>query len=139
MTASSSTPTTPHPLISPEQHRLDVDSAFDLLEQLLHPESTKRITPKRALAHPFLAGQPGDDDTLPDDDEFVPHEFGEGVCGSWHEVKDEQMSVKVKVRCACGDCGGEVVREEVRNVMPGEGVAIGREPCEFHQDVDLYY
>ncbi|KAF5364141.1 hypothetical protein D9756_000149 [Leucocoprinus leucothites] len=127
-----------YPLISPIQHALDVDSAFDLLEQLLHPESTKRITPKRALAHPFLAGRPDEDDALPDDDEFVPHEPGKGVCGNWHHRDDvtEEMRVRVKVRCECGECDG-VVKEEFRTVMPGEGIAIGREPCEFHQDADL--
>lgn len=138
--ARSLSPPHPHPLISPEQHTSDVDSAFDLLEQLLHPESTKRITPKRALAHPFLAGKSGEDDCLPDDDEFVPHEFGEGVCGKWHirdEVTDE-MCVRIKVRCECGECGG-VEREEVRVLKPGEGIAIGSQPCEFHEDMELEF
>ncbi|KAF9448964.1 kinase-like protein [Macrolepiota fuliginosa MF-IS2] len=139
---TSATPslTRPHPLFSPEQHVSDVDSAFDLLEQLLHPESTKRITPKRALAHPFLAGTPDSDDALPDDDEFVPHEFGKGVCGKLHfrdDVTDDPR-VKVKARCECGRCGG-VERDEVRALMPGEGVAIGRQPCEFHEDMELEF
>jgi len=130
-------PTNLH-LIAPIQHAIDVDSAFDLLEQLLHPESTKRITPKRALAHPFLAGKPDEDDALPDDDEFVPHEFGKGPCAEWHFKDDatEKMCVKVKVKCEYGGCEG-VEREELRTVMPGEGICIGREPCEFHQDMDL--
>jgi cell division control protein 7 len=141
-------PPSTDPLISPTQHASDVDSAFDLLEQLLHPESTKRITPKRTLAHPFLAGRPDEDDALPDDDEFVPHEFGTGVCGKLHYVDDatEEMLVKVKVGpCECGSCEdgrpgeGGVVREKMRRVMPGEGIAIGREPCEFHQDVDMEF
>jgi len=135
----SAAPTNLH-LISPIQHAIDVDSAFDLLEQLLHPESTKRITPKRALAHSFLAGKPDEDDALPDDDEFVPHEFGKGPCAKWHFKDDvtEKMCVKVKVKCDCGECEG-VEREELRTVMPGEGICIGREPCEFHQDMDLEF
>ncbi|KAF7775683.1 hypothetical protein Agabi119p4_4076 [Agaricus bisporus var. burnettii] len=126
-------------LFSAEQHASDVDSAFDLLEQLLHPESTKRITPKRALSHPFLAGKPGEEDALPNDDEFVPHEFGKGVCGKLHyrNERTREMGVKVKVRCECGVCGG-VEKFEKRSLVPGEGVAIGREPCEFH-DVDLEF
>lgn len=140
LSPSTTLPPASHSLFSPEQHASDVDSAFDLLEQLLHPESTKRITPKRALAHPFLAGKPDEEDALPDDDEFVPHEFGEGVCGKLHfrdEVTDE-MCVRVKVRCECGECEG-VEREEVRTLKPGEGVAIGRQPCEFHEDMDLEF
>lgn len=126
-------------LFSAEQHVSDVDSAFDLLEQLLHPESTKRITPKRALSHPFLAGKPGEEDTLPDDDEFVPHEFGKGVCGKLHyrNTGTREMGVRVKAKCECGRCEG-VERFEKRAVVPGEGVAIGRQPCEFHV-VDLEF
>lgn len=139
-TSASVIPTSPYPLTSPTQHTSDVDGAFDLLEQLLHPESTKRITPKRALAHPFLAGRPDEDDALPDDDEFVPHEFGKGICGKLHH-KDgatEEMHVKMKMGCECGKCEG-LMKEEVIRVMPGEGIAIGREPCEFHQDADLEF
>ncbi|KXN86110.1 Cell cycle serine/threonine-protein kinase hsk1 [Leucoagaricus sp. SymC.cos] len=139
MTSSSTATTTnPHPLISPAQHTRDVDNAFDLLDQLLVPESTKRIIPKRALAHPFLAGQPGEDDALPDDDEFVPHELGKGVCGKWHfrDTVTEEEFVKIRARCQCGECDGEV-KDVVRKLLPGEGIAIGREPCEFHQDADL--
>ncbi|KAJ3572872.1 hypothetical protein NP233_g2811 [Leucocoprinus birnbaumii] len=137
---SSIPPADSYPLISPTQHSSDVDDAFDFLEQLLHAESTKRITPKRALAHPFLAGRPGEDDALPDDDEFVPHEFGKGPCKNLHHKDEvtEQLQVKVKVRCECGKCDG-VVGEEIRNALPGEGIAIGREPCEFHQDVDMEF
>lgn len=36
-------------------YQKDIDDALDLLEKLLHPESVKRITPRDALYHPFLA------------------------------------------------------------------------------------
>jgi hypothetical protein len=38
-----------------EAYKQDVENALDLLEQLLHPISVRRMTPKEALAHPFLA------------------------------------------------------------------------------------
>ncbi len=88
----------------------------------MQPEAVKRITPRAALAHPFLK-----DPDEPDDDEFVPHPFGEGVCGDYHfhdEVTEEPC---VRVRAA----NGKIV---VRRVMAGEGVCIGRMPCEFHKE-----
>ncbi|KAJ2931030.1 hypothetical protein H1R20_g6060, partial [Candolleomyces eurysporus] len=38
-----------------EAYKQDVENALGLLEGLLHPESVRRLTPKEALAHPFLA------------------------------------------------------------------------------------
>ncbi|KAJ2915176.1 hypothetical protein MD484_g5224, partial [Candolleomyces efflorescens] len=38
-----------------EAYKQDVENALDLLEQLLHPISVRRMTPREALAHPFLA------------------------------------------------------------------------------------
>ncbi|RDB20032.1 Cell cycle serine/threonine-protein kinase hsk1 [Hypsizygus marmoreus] len=109
-------------------HRAEIESAFDLLEKLMHPESTKRLTPDRALAHEFLrAGSDGAFDEAADDDEFVPHLFDEGVCREWHfrdEVTDAPC-VKVSTPCGCG-CGETV--EEILTLVSGEGVAIGRQP-----------
>lgn len=92
------------------------------------------------MAHPFLAGRPDEDDALPDDDEFVPHEFGKGVCGKLHfrDSETNDPRVKMMVKCECGECGG-VEREVIRDLKPGEGIAIGREPCEFHEDADLEF
>ncbi|PSR80981.1 hypothetical protein PHLCEN_2v6571 [Hermanssonia centrifuga] len=104
-----------------ESYAADIDNALDLLEQIMQPEAVKRMTPRAALAHPFLK-----DPDEPDDDEFVPHPFGEGVCGDYHfhdEVTEEPC---VRVRAA----NGKIV---VRRLMAGEGVCIGRMPCEFHK------
>jgi len=88
------------------------------------------MTPRAALYHPFLA--------CPDeigDDHFFPHPFGEGVCGEWHFKDDVTEEARVKVGLF-----GEPLREgdgeggyEVRTLLAGEGIAIGREPCEFHR------
>ncbi|KAG6876157.1 hypothetical protein C0992_000649 [Termitomyces sp. T32_za158] len=123
---------------SAASHRREVELAIDLAEELMNPFSTRRITPKQALAHAFLRGEEGDFDEAADDDEFVPHLFGEGVCGQWH-FYDETGSpaVKVQVRCECREeC--EDVLEEVVLVEAGQGLAIGRQPCEFHQDMEVY-
>lgn len=63
------------------------------------------------------------------DDEFVPHPFGEGACREWHFRDDvtEQPYVKVAVE-------GEERREETLTLVAGEGIAIGRQPCEFHKN-----
>ncbi|KAF9000234.1 kinase-like domain-containing protein [Cyathus striatus] len=136
---SSHTPSSPHrhtspAALSPEEaaHRQDIDHAFKLLDELLHPESVKRITPAQALRHPFLQDA---DDPEADDDEFMPHRWGEGACGELHARDDvtEERIVKVRMGCTCGkECDVRV--EEVRSVVPGEGVAIGRQPCEFHRE-----
>ncbi|KAF5387874.1 hypothetical protein D9615_000835 [Tricholomella constricta] len=117
-------------------HRRDIEAALDLAEQLMHPQSVRRMTPKNALAHPFLRGEEGDFDEAADDDEFVPHCFGEGVCGQWHFVDEVTGApgVKVPVRCECG-CDEEF--EEVLVLEAGQGVAIGRQPCEFHQGMGV--
>ncbi|KAG1752500.1 kinase-like protein [Suillus paluster] len=117
----STTPTrasTPAPP-TPNSHRADVEAALSLLAEVMHPESTRRITPRGALYHPFLA-----DPSEPEDDDLFPHQFGDGVCGKWHFVDegDEQ--------CVIIYDGEE---EKVRRVMSGEGIAIGRWPCEFHR------
>lgn len=61
------------------------------------------------------------------DDEFVPHPFGEGVCREWHFRDDvtEQPYVKVVVE-------GEDRQADTLTLVAGEGIAIGRQPCEFH-------
>ncbi|KIL70478.1 hypothetical protein M378DRAFT_183937 [Amanita muscaria Koide BX008] len=177
-----------------ERHRVDIENALDLVEQLMHPESTRRITPRAALYHPFLAndtwggegtaegvryngdevvvkpgnsgrkrednsrseldadeGQEGvgDDDEGDEtgeaggragDDEFFPHPFGEGVCGEWHfqDASEEPCVSMVQMvgECECGRCerdGGEKKGYEERlRLVAGQGIAIGREPCEFH-------
>lgn len=140
-TATPRPPSTPG-ILSAAAHRAEIEAALDLLEHILHPESTKRMTPRRALAHPFLRGSSsaGLDEYDPeedsaDDDEFAPHVFGapESVCHEWHsrDPVTEVPSVRVVVPCGCG-CGREF--EEVRNLVAGEGIAIGRQPCEFHRD-----
>ncbi|KAF8897933.1 kinase-like domain-containing protein [Infundibulicybe gibba] len=60
------------------------------------------------------------------DDEFVPHPFGQGVCADWHfrDPVTEDPCVKATVDRY----------EEVRTLVAGEGMAIGRQPCEFHQN-----
>ncbi|KAG6809579.1 hypothetical protein H0H92_015701 [Tricholoma furcatifolium] len=125
-------------LPSAAEHRRQVELAIDLAELILEPYVTKRFDPGEALAHPFLAGEDGAFDDTADDDEFVPHKFGEGVCGEWHSVDETGAhAVKVRVRCNC-EPGCEEVGVEVVFVEPGEGLAIGRQPCEFHRDVELY-
>ncbi|KAG5650090.1 hypothetical protein H0H81_000808, partial [Sphagnurus paluster] len=108
-------------------HRRDIEAALDLVEKLMDPHAVRRITPRAALAHPFLRGAEGEFDEAADDDEFVPHRFGEGVCGQWHFVDEvtEELGVKVPVRCGCG-CEREF--EEVVMLEAGQGVAIGRQP-----------
>ncbi|KAK2465904.1 hypothetical protein APHAL10511_001545 [Amanita phalloides] len=190
-----------------ESHKADIEAALNLLEQLMNPESTRRITPRAALYHPFLVngswsgegtlegvrmnedegdgqsegdrddrgygdevmdsgseddgeGEDNMDDigitgkakqkekrkrgrrrgrargqkrgklmSAANDDEFVPHPFGEGVCREWHFRDDvtEEPYVKVMVECEDGER-----REEMLTLAAGEGIAIGRQPCEFH-------
>lgn len=106
-----------------------------MLEQLLEPESIKRITPAKALAHPFLA-VPGTSD-----DAEVPHPVGEGRCGKWHFVDEETGELMIRVRpkseeelreYECPQVPGTVIRR----IEAGDpdGVAIGRLPCRIHQD-----
>ncbi|EJF62253.1 kinase-like protein [Dichomitus squalens LYAD-421 SS1] len=110
-----------------ERHYADVDDALDFLEKVMEPESVKRMTPRAALYHPFLRDPDGRDD-----DEFVPHPFGGGVCRDLHFVdEDDDYCVRVKVD------GGRDDEWAVRKVHPGEGLAIGRQPCVFHKDLLL--
>ncbi|KAG6854437.1 hypothetical protein C0991_006515 [Blastosporella zonata] len=119
-------------------HRLEVESAIELAEQLMNPFSVRRITPAEALAHPFLRGEEGDFDEAADDDEFVPHTWGRGVCGQWHHVNEVgDCEVSVQVRCEC-EPGCEDIWEETVVVEPGQGLAIGRQPCEFHQEMEVF-
>ncbi|KAF9238794.1 kinase-like protein [Melanogaster broomeanus] len=111
--------TYPHP--TQESHETDVENALSLLEHLMEPESTRRMTPRDALYHPFLA-----DPSQHEDDELFPHPFGEGVCRKYHfldEVTEEP--------CVLVDVDG---REKVRRLVAGEGMAIGSQPCEFHRE-----
>ncbi|GLB34222.1 putative kinase-like protein [Lyophyllum shimeji] len=133
--ASASGSSAPDALQKPseEAHRRDIEAALDLVEKLMEPWSTRRITPRQALAHPFLRGEEGDFDEAADDDEFVPHRPGEGVCAQWHFVDPvtETHGVKVLVPCECPRACGKVY-EEVLMLEAGQGLAIGRQPCEFH-------
>ncbi|KAH9854973.1 kinase-like protein [Lenzites betulinus] len=106
-----------------ERYTQEIDVALDFLEKAMEPDSTRRMTPRTALYHPFLR-----EDGAPGDDEFTPHPFGDGPCGDLHFVDDlDELWVKVRVEGA-----PEMV---MRRVQPGEGIAIGKQPCEFHRDV----
>ncbi|KAI0065867.1 kinase-like protein [Artomyces pyxidatus] len=110
---------------TPESYREDMENALDLLEKLMEPESTQRCTPRDALYHPFLFDETQDGE----DDDYFPHPFGEGVCGDLHFVDPVTEELCVRVRS-----GDEKEGEIVRKITAGEGVAIGREPCEFHRE-----
>ncbi|KAJ7225679.1 kinase-like protein [Mycena pura] len=137
--ASSSSPTrgpsSPVPAATEdaarEAHKRDVDLAFSLVQGLLEPEAHKRTTPKDALAHEFLH------DDGPDDAEMFPHPFGKGVCHKYHMVDDvtDEQFVKVYEPLRPGQTGP---RLGTKQVAPGRGIAIGRQPCEFHTDITLY-
>ncbi|THH11081.1 hypothetical protein EW146_g8169 [Bondarzewia mesenterica] len=118
--SSTRTPSSPHPP-SPESYANEIESALDLVEKIMNPDSTKRITPRQALYHPFLRNP-----EEPEDDEFFPHPFGEGVCGEWHfvdEVTDE-FCVQAAIE---GD--GQEGKAKVKRLAAGEGIAIGNQPC----------
>jgi len=131
MTNASTMPTKPdaqsdtaHAL---QRHQREFKIIFNLLEKVLHPESTKRCTPQTALFHPMLAepATTGPPPPLPDawaakiqrgkmrvgDDAYVPHAPGGGVCGDWH-CKDDDTGfdcVRILKKCLClrgGSCVG---------------------------------
>ena len=109
------------PTRSTNDHLQDLDLALDLADQLLQPESTKRMTARGALYHPFLY-----EEHAPDDDYF-PHPLGQGVCGMFHfrdSVTEEHCVTGVGV-----DGSG------VKRLSAGEGIPIGRRACEFHGDM----
>ncbi|KAJ3964045.1 kinase-like protein [Lentinula raphanica] len=154
---------------SQEQHEKDVNDALDLVEGLLRPLCTERLTPRSALYHPFLypigtrrrhrhkeedamsdedidmdfeADEDLDEEVEPEDDEFFPHPFGEGVCRRWH-FRDEVGAPYVKIYADEEDeddddtaffrRGAKKRRTVYRSLTSGEGIAIGRQPCEFHR------
>jgi cell division control protein 7 len=136
-----------------------MQNAFDLLEAMLHFESIKRIIPRDVLYHPFLS-EPGVDPETDGDDEYVPHPPGMGVCEKFHRVDhtvdgmyaevwrkpEEVMGLDVEDTDVdldedVGEEKSELVkrygREWVQDFvfcMPGQGIAIGNKPCEFHKD-----
>jgi cell division control protein 7 len=206
------------PLETPQSYEDAIYHAMDLVSKLLEPEAVRRITPAAALAHPFLLEEVPDPTVeggtrMLDDDDYVPHLFGEGVCGEYHfwDEVTEQGGVVVRRRVAKEDEGEEdgrgssvsregagssssvvtrkrvvrrkVVKEDLVDldeedprtsesgrvdeygdgdeelvpasegeeeedqweweetrllVSAGEGIAIGREPCEFHKDYLSY-
>lgn len=199
--------------------------AFDLLENMLLPDMTKRITARDALFHPFLLDplplpegveppadlydwpietreyrDPETDEVIvaQGDDLYVPHPYGEGVCkrGHWVDedtgeqccfvvvddglpkegkkkstkrvgIPDEKRQARLKRRLAKErelgiyriqldegeqDDGqdpedpseratGRVLKVKVKKLAAGEGIAVGLEPCEFHQNglIDASY
>lgn len=92
----------------------------------MHPESVRRITPRKALYHPFLK-----DPDESDDDELFPHPFGEGICAEWHF--SDPLSDEPCVKVFKND-GGDEENTEIKRIFPGEGIAIGKQPCEFHKE-----
>ncbi|KAH9899485.1 kinase-like protein [Cubamyces lactineus] len=106
-----------------DRYSAEIDVALDFLEKVMEPESIRRMTPRKALYHPFLR----EPDAV-EDDEFAPAPFGDGICGDLHFIDDEdELCVKVRVEG----------RDDwvVRRVQAGEGIAIGKQPCEFHRDM----
>jgi cell division control protein 7 len=155
-----------------QRHQQEFKIIFNLLEKLLHPESTKRCTPQTALFHPMLA-EPATAAPLPPlsgawaekirqgkirvgDDAYVPHAPGKGVCEDWHFRDDvtELECVRIIRKCLCLRRGNSVSEDgseedqeennwcgqyvdEIVELSPGEGIAIGDRPCEFHGE-DVY-
>ena len=137
-----------------ERHNKEMKQAVHLLESVLHFESTKRFTPRKALYHPFL-----EEAGCLEDDAYVPHTPGNGVCRELHEVREGRHWVRVMKRCSCrkqgSDDDDEVLRhgydpgaedvddEEWCGVMvsedieleAGHGVAIGDNACEYHRNM----
>lgn len=126
---------------------------------MLHSESIKRITPREALYHPFLA-EPGVDPEKEGDDEFVPYPPGTGVCHELHRVDhtvdemyaevwrtpEEVMSLSEdpdmdgddldveKEKLDPVERSGKLWFQDFVFCKPGQGIAIGKRPCEFHRD-----
>jgi cell division control protein 7 len=112
--------------VSEETHKAEIALALDLLEKMLNPDATRRIQPRNALAHPFLSEEA---EGIYDDDAF-PHAFGGGVCGDLHYYDDDTGD-------ACVQLPQEDGSLRVKRVLPGEGLAIGNSPCEFHSHLDV--
>ncbi|KAF7339783.1 Kinase-like protein [Mycena venus] len=127
---SSSSPS--RGLISFFPHKRDVDLAFSFLQGLLEPEAHRRTTPKEALAHEFLL-----EIDEPADEENFPHPFGQGVCKKYHFIDPvtEEPGVQVYEPSEVGQTERRLL---TRQLAPGQGIAIGRQPCEFHRDITLY-
>lgn len=106
---------------SPESYAQDIDHALDLMEQLMHPESVRRLTPRKALYHPFIY-----DPDEPEDDEVCPNSFTEGICGAYH-FYDEKTDEP------CVTVFGKNGEARVKKLESGEGICIGKQPCEFHR------
>ncbi|KIM36088.1 hypothetical protein M413DRAFT_427965 [Hebeloma cylindrosporum] len=144
---------------SVERHSKEMKQAFHLLESILHFESTKRFTPRKALYHPFL-----EEAGCLEDDSYVPHVPAQGVCSELHEIlEDGSHQVRVMNRCSCRKQGGheddddddevrrhghgpgaeDVDDEEWCGVMvyediiveAGQGIAIGDNACEYHRNM----
>ncbi|KAH9482230.1 Cell cycle serine/threonine-protein kinase hsk1 [Psilocybe cubensis] len=147
---------------SAERHAKEMKYAFDFLEMVLHFESTKRATPRKALYHKFLEDEAG----APEDDDVAPRRNGEGQCEKWHTVDPHGNHYAVLLRpCWCRSRREDVLGEPEEEIdldeesedeledghglgqggactvlVPyklilnaGEGVAFGREPCELHK------
>jgi cell division control protein 7 len=139
-----------------ERHSKEMKQAFHLLETVLHFESTKRFTPRKALYHPFL-----EEAGSLEDDAYVPHTPGNGVCRELHNINDEgKHEVRVMKRCSCRKQGGVhdeddvfghdpgpetedvdddewcgvMVSEDIE-VEAGHGIAIGDNACEYHRNM----
>lgn len=121
-----------------EAYQQDLEHALDLLEHLLMPESTSRITARDALYHPFLIesseplyGPTQSSSNVTDidngDDDHCPHPIGEGVCGQYHDIDRKKKKHRVQIPTPNGDI--------FHFVQFGEGIPIGKRPCKFHTDV----
>jgi cell division control protein 7 len=121
---SSPTPRSPPP---PTKHNILLSSALDLLTKCLDWDATRRITAREALFHPFLAEgtevrlDPLTGEDYSGDDLFFPHPIGEGVCRRGHWTEGDAHFVRLEGK-------------KYHELMPGEGIAIGLDSCEFHTD-----
>ncbi|GJJ07071.1 hypothetical protein Clacol_001270 [Clathrus columnatus] len=103
-----------------KQHEIDVEQAIDLLKATFQPESTKRITARETLYHPFLK-----EPDRPEDDEFFPHPWGQGVCGEYHDRDFVTGDLQLYL-------DGDMYK-----VNAGQYTPIGGKPCAFHKNLFL--
>jgi cell division control protein 7 len=125
-----------------KRHKAFMDEALNLLERCLDLDSTKRITARKALHHPFLSLKPvapqGSKDSLfpdsrskkdaemPSDDDLAPCPPGQGACSDLHwadEASEDGQMWGVQLR------GGGT---KIVHANDPDARCVGRKPCRYH-------
>ncbi|KAF8914428.1 hypothetical protein CPB84DRAFT_1759244 [Gymnopilus junonius] len=112
---------------SEERHKKEMKNAIDFLESILHNAHPSSSSSSSSSSNPTTT-TPSSHPDRENDDAYIPHRIGEGICGSLHSTSPHPTLphtrvhyVKLVRKCLCMHTRKEVLSDAVLSPIGKEG------------------